>query len=166
MTSWEVWLARAEVEQEEFIECTHARTEMRRRRFSNGSISFMRQCLECGSSVGLAVAQHRVTGTVGEWDDGLRGKINQAKKVAFQKKREGARAAYWAYLQSPEWAKRRALVMERANGLCEGCRSAKATQVHHLTYAHVFEEFLFDLVALCARCHERLHDAEHGPEET
>jgi hypothetical protein len=29
--------------------------------------------------------------------------------------------------------------------------------VHHLTYAHVFNEFLFELMAVCDECHDRLH---------
>lgn len=64
---------------------------------------------------------------------------------------------YAAYLDTFEWAERRDKVLARADGLCEGCGSAEATQVHHLTYAHVGYEFLFELTAICAACHGRLH---------
>ncbi len=64
---------------------------------------------------------------------------------------------YAEYLASQEWWDRRTLVLERSNGLCEGCREAEAVDVHHLSYAHITQEFLFELVALCAPCHERIH---------
>lgn len=59
-------------------------------------------------------------------------------------------------------AAKRARVLLRAGRKCEGC-GEEATQVHHLTYEHVFEEFLFELIAVCRGCHERLHD--HGEDE-
>ena len=64
---------------------------------------------------------------------------------------------YSAYLATPEWAKRRQLVLQRAQGLCEGCRSATPIHVHHLTYEHAGDELLYELVALCRRCHQRAH---------
>lgn len=50
----------------------------------------------------------------------------------------------------------------RARGVCEGCRSARATQVHHLTYQHAGHvvpggELLWELVAVCDDCHDRAH---------
>lgn len=44
--------------------------------------------------------------------------------------------AHNAYLASPEWRDRRQRVMDRAQGQCEGCRLAQATEVHHLSYDH------------------------------
>jgi 5-methylcytosine-specific restriction endonuclease McrA len=67
------------------------------------------------------------------------------------------RAQYKAYLQSREWRERRRLVLNRARGLCERCRRAQATQVHHLTYDHVGKEFLRELIAVCRNCHKRYH---------
>jgi 5-methylcytosine-specific restriction endonuclease McrA len=65
---------------------------------------------------------------------------------------------YNSYLCSPEWQARRALVFDRAGDICEGCRERRATQVHHLTYSHVTNEFLWQLVAICEECHARFHD--------
>lgn len=64
---------------------------------------------------------------------------------------------YRDYLKSQEWAIKRAKVMRRANYRCEGCGDKPAAEVHHLTYEHVTQEFLFELVALCGDCHERIH---------
>lgn len=64
---------------------------------------------------------------------------------------------YRRYLQSPEWEERRFKVLARAHQRCEGCGRAIATQVHHLSYAHVGQEFLWELVAVCEDCHRRCH---------
>jgi hypothetical protein len=69
---------------------------------------------------------------------------------------------YERYLQTYAWGERRRLVMERAGGICEGCRQEPATEVHHLTYKHVGDEFLWELVAVCGWCHSRYHEARHG----
>lgn len=68
------------------------------------------------------------------------------------------RAAYVAYLQTPEWRARRELVMQRAGRLCEGCRLEVATEVHHVTYEHLGNELLWELRAVCRGCHERIHE--------
>lgn len=64
---------------------------------------------------------------------------------------------YQDYLQSPAWKDLRALVLLRSNGRCEGCGRRRAQDIHHLSYAHLYDEFLFELVAVCRRCHERWH---------
>ena len=40
--------------------------------------------------------------------------------------------------------------------MCEGCGVRRAAQVHHLTYEHVGDELLFELVAVCGQCHDRI----------
>jgi 5-methylcytosine-specific restriction endonuclease McrA len=67
-------------------------------------------------------------------------------------------ARYDAYLRTPAWMEKRTAVMRRDNGVCQACLAAPATQVHHLSYKHVFREPLFDLVSICDRCHDALHD--------
>ena len=63
---------------------------------------------------------------------------------------------YTRDLDSPEWRQTRAMVIRRAQGRCEACGHAAATQGHHTTYRHVFAEPLFELVAICRACHDRL----------
>jgi 5-methylcytosine-specific restriction endonuclease McrA len=65
---------------------------------------------------------------------------------------------YGDYLRSDHWQDTRRRVLQRANGFCEGCLQRHATQVHHLTYAHIGAEFLWELVAICDICHSRVHD--------
>lgn len=87
-------------------------------------------------------------------------KFEQKKQEqALKKEQEQAeyKARYYAYLQSAEWAKKRAYVLERDKFLCQICLSARATQAHHLSYNMVFNEPAFHLTSVCKECHERIH---------
>jgi 5-methylcytosine-specific restriction endonuclease McrA len=55
-----------------------------------------------------------------------------------------------------EWRAKSQAVLRRENYVCQGC-GGRATQAHHLTYEHAFNEFLFELVAVCEECHAQLH---------
>jgi hypothetical protein len=66
-------------------------------------------------------------------------------------------ARYRAYLRSPEWAEKRARIMERSGGTCERCRERPAVDVHHLTYDRIYHESPSDLQAVCRTCHDTYH---------
>jgi len=87
-----------------------------------------------------------------EWQDKFR---------SFDEQREQERRewfeAHTEHLGTDEWQEKRVAVLERENGVCQGCREAPAEHVHHLSYAHWRDELLFELVALCKSCHERAH---------
>lgn len=85
----------------------------------------------------------------------------QREREFAQRSRE-RREQYASYLRSPQWLARRAKVMKRAGGICEACLERKATQVHHLTYARIFNEPCFDLRAICDPCHDAIHLTEDG----
>lgn len=122
------------------------------------------QCLECGKLLAGALPYSKATQATPSvdlvalerwWDNeqaGWRQRREQQDEMVRQRTER-----YHMYLQ---WAERCALVLDRANGICEGCRQRKATQVHHLTYQHAGEEFLWELVAVCRECHERVHGGE------
>lgn len=75
---------------------------------------------------------------------------------------------YRRYLFSEKWKQKRQLVFDRARknantdnkfGICERCGYKpwkKCLQVHHLTYEHLFDEPLEDLILLCPKCHKEL----------
>jgi 5-methylcytosine-specific restriction endonuclease McrA len=68
------------------------------------------------------------------------------------------KAWYAWYLRTDAWDQKRRAVLRRANYCCEGCGiDNRKLHVHHLTYAHKGNEFLFELVAVCEVCHERCH---------
>ena len=76
---------------------------------------------------------------------------------AIDERWAGKRLAYDAYLASEAWRAKRAEALRRDKGVCQGCRARQATQVHHLTYAHLGDELLFELISVCDDCHERIH---------
>jgi len=65
---------------------------------------------------------------------------------------------YAEYLQHPEFKAIRKVVMNRANGICEDCKQARATEPHHLKYP---KWGTFDvpenLIAVCHSCHCKRH---------
>jgi 5-methylcytosine-specific restriction endonuclease McrA len=130
---------------------------------------YREQCLRCGESLRAIrvrdVPLARQTRPI-EFDDSLRKAWSEAKWARFREiqdesrdfEREERARQYHAYLATPAWAIKRARVIERAGGLCEGCRKNPPAEVHHLTYERVGREMLFDLVAVCRVCHEIIHD--------
>lgn len=154
----------------EFPRCGHERTEVRKRVQQNGLFA-VRQCLLCGSNCG-AVKKTAVGSVTGlpPWDEQLARDWQEQARSAWQAARDGAQAErdaawrgwYEGYLRSPAWAAKRAAVMTRAGRRCEGCLARPATQVHHLTYARVGREMLFDLVAVCDACHDQIHEDKAG----
>ena len=134
-----------------------------------------KQCINCALRIGQAVKRPPDADELPEFDDAKHDAYKAARKAAlstvdqkyveiqlrrWKGKEDGDsyyRQAHSAYLESPAWKDRRRLVLERAQGLCEGCRKAGATEVHHLSYFHSGQELLFELVALCGDCHDRIH---------
>lgn len=125
---------------------------------SNGAIQYKLQCNECGTSASNPVKREQLAGIeVEPWNHDIAIRVYNERVNAHETKMAEMRAHYSAYLKSPEWARKRAMVMRRASNTCEGCATNRAVQVHHKTYEHVGEEFLWELVAVCVECHERLH---------
>lgn len=76
--------------------------------------------------------------------------------------KEDTRSKYRAYLMSPEWKRKRLMVLKRDNNTCQSCLSRRAIDVHHLTYDHIYNEPLFDLVSVCRDCHESITRMDKG----
>lgn len=146
--------------------CHGEKTELRHRIIANGTSQIVFQCLQCGRSATNPLPKSAVPNylKLPKWDDSIAKAWDRIKHAAHVQEKQEDRAEFFkehdAYLRTPEWRKRRAAVLLRSNGLCEGCREAGATEVHHLTYDNWKAEFLFELVALCHDCHERLHIAK------
>ena len=64
---------------------------------------------------------------------------------------------YEAYLKTPEWKEKRLKVFKRDKNICQGCLEKPAEHVHHLTYARIYNELLYDLISLCKDCHSLAH---------
>lgn len=148
-------------------ECNDTKSELRRRRVSGGAVQLLFQCLTCGRAASLPIAKNLVLGrpeALPEWDEGLQKQYfehnDRASKIKRQQEHAEWLQAHTDYLQSRKWKSLRARVLTRSGGLCEGCRSSPATQVHHLTYDHWRDELLWELVAICNDCHHRAHRVE------
>ena len=80
------------------------------------------------------------------------------------------RAAYKVYLKSDRWQKIRAIVLKRADYICERCKNNRAVQVHHAQYPDCFKRGIFierenlsHLTALCDKCHAEIHHRDNPP---
>ncbi len=147
------------------FDCKHPERELRRRVIKGGSVAYVRQCKACGqvsNPVKTALAlQESAGGAIPAYDAEAEDAWNTRKHAAYKSieaELDGKVSnEYEEYLQSELWLAKRALVLRRAGKLCEGCLERPPTQVHHLTYQHVGEEFMWELVAVCDECHERAH---------
>ena len=160
---------------QEQAHCIHTKAELRERSVKGGATQIVAQCLRCGEAAGPPIKRTAAPKLLPPWDEKLRkgfddwrraelARITQ-KHVRIQRDgREDFWDKYAEYLQSEAWATKRSKIMTRARGVCEGCGERQATQVHHLTYARVFNEMLFDLVAVCDDCHDRCHTKDEPDE--
>lgn len=67
---------------------------------------------------------------------------------------------YQEYLQTPEWAAKRKLTLERDGYRCRVCNSEQQLRAHHRTYERRGNEDLDDLTTLCQPCHDRFHNGK------
>lgn len=77
---------------------------------------------------------------------------------------EGDLIHYVDYIKSPQWKEKRKLVLQRDKYICKSCLNAKATEVHHISYRHLTNEPLFELVSVCRDCHQTITNMDHGSE--
>jgi transcription elongation factor Elf1 len=127
-------------------------------------------CLEC-QTCGKRNAVKRVVLTPTQIvnakpaSDTLSQEYWKQRQGEWQRERDEKNTEWWrrynGYLQTPKWRDKRDRVLRRDNYVCKACEHRRATQAHHLTYKHAFDEPLFDLIAICDLCHESLHTMEH-----
>lgn len=154
----------------ERFDCQHEQTALRKRVVRGGAVQYVHQCQRCGESQRQPLAKAKALRECGgveppPFDNALVESWEQRRNESAASINERfSKSAFFAqydeYLKSSAWARRRQLVLKRAQGTCEGCGERPPVQVHHLTYEHVSNEYLFELVALCDQCHERLHEDE------
>jgi hypothetical protein len=162
----------------EELRCDHAETALRRRTLQVGGQSVhhaWRQCLRCGKNLGAQKMHPLGSVRVADlepfdeqlpalWQQRWRARLEELRRQQQAQEAEEWWSHYEAYLQTAAWQDRRRRVLERDGYVCQGCQGGsglRATQAHHLTYEHVGEEFLWELVAVCMDCHARLHPRAH-----
>ena len=67
---------------------------------------------------------------------------------------------YHEYMKSPEWKAKREERLKHDKYQCQLCHTAINLVVHHLTYDRLGDEDLNDLVTLCKKCHEKVHEKD------
>lgn len=67
---------------------------------------------------------------------------------------------YDAYLKSDLWKKNKTYALKRAGYKCQLCGSAMNLHVHHITYENLGMEEDEDLLVVCKKCHEKLHEKD------
>lgn len=151
-------------------ECVHPKPEFRRLKTSNGGFQLRKQCLDCGELVGGSYKRDMVP-VFNQWplvDEVARQRSQNVHRDKFDRRqqlieqfRQEEQQAFWdyynAHLNSSEWREKCRLKRERANNLCEGCGVNKVNHIHHLTYENLGDELLFELVAVCVECHQKIH---------
>lgn len=140
--------------------CSDTAVQLRRRTIANGSFQFAEQCVTCGRMRSNAIKASLVMHpeTTPPWDNELANAYEAVRAAQYKQEHSEWLIEHDAYLKSREWREKRSLVMKRAGAMCEGCGTNRATQVHHRTYDHWKKEFLWELVAICDECHDRVHD--------
>jgi 5-methylcytosine-specific restriction endonuclease McrA len=147
-----------------YPQCRHEHTEIRYKVISGGRKQVATQCLDCGINVdgrwlpqtGLDMASLK------PWDETIalnyqRATASQRNATLYQE-RLRRHEEYERYIcSSDNWQAVRTKVMKRDAYLCQGCLENAATDVHHLSYTHLFDEVMFNLVAVCRDCHKKIH---------
>lgn len=68
---------------------------------------------------------------------------------------------YKEYLESNKWKEFREKVLKRDNYKCTKCGNTNELCIHHITYDNFGNENLEDVVTLCSKCHEEIHNTKN-----
>ena len=157
------------------MNCDCPDPKLSKRTIKGGTVVYQYQCHQCWESVGPFVSHDvakklELKGVVVYAYNKGQQKVQREKTQSVwreerekkESEREQVRQQWWQeynqYLNSPKWRAKRFAVLSRANNTCECCLAAKATEVHHLSYANTFNEFLGELAATCGDCHKKAHE--------
>ena len=141
--------------------CLHTERAYRRYRRTDGRDEVRHQCLSCGDRASVipkaqATAQGIFVDQLPDCEPELTEKLSEASQRNSAARLEKWFSVYQNYLQSQEWRSIRERVLARDRHRCQGCLQEDAIEAHHLTYANIGDEFLFELVAIGKRCQGRL----------
>lgn len=164
---------------EEF-HCHHPSTKLFVQTCANGTRKWSRRCTTCFEPIGKAWLSHSEVSAIAdqaleydsslrlEWSNKqcqrrqeLRASIERQISELWERKKHDRKDEYGRYLLTDKWRSKRDRVLQRDGFKCQACFLRPATQVHHKTYEHIFDEPLFDLVSVCDTCHDALHKHDH-----
>lgn len=67
---------------------------------------------------------------------------------------------YDDYIKSKHWQDKKQEYFRFHDRQCIECGSIKAIHLHHMTYEHIGNERLSELIPLCEMCHKATHSAD------
>jgi len=102
----------------------------------------------------LALIKKEIKGTIPKRFRALEKHISEEAKERLRE------MPYQEFLGTIYWDIVRRYVLWKRKFICELCKSNGELNVHHKTYDHRGEEYLFleDLIVLCQPCHAKFHD--------
>jgi len=155
--------------------CKCENIEVRERTYRDGRKALFEQCVDCGAAHGSAIKRTpelESKGQIKSWAEAKAFDMDAFSRIRSALERERrdylsktAQKEHIAYIDSDDWKQMRKKVLKRDNYLCQGCLTAKATEVHHMTYQHWKEEFAWELYSVCRACHERYHKDDKNTDD-
>lgn len=145
--------------------CRTPELEMVTKEIQGGGVTVRNQCTNCGALVGTALPQKSLLlDEINPINETLTQEYFLNKNEEFSKlqveidqlKRGDFWTQYKEYLESDKWKGKREKVLERDGRQCQACLDNPANEVHHLTYKHLYNEPLFELVSVCKLCHDHI----------
>jgi len=82
---------------------------------------------------------------------------NTDNKIGNPEVHKMAGLSYYAYLKTDHWQHIRRTKLRLTRNRCQLCGSRNKLNVHHRSYAEVYQEQLDDLIVLCEQCHSTFH---------
>lgn len=163
----------------EYFDCEHKNYKLIALKMSNDKIMVKKFCTDCEHTFDNPVKQlgidiSKLHNTTNESYHNFRTEKDRRFLIAYSefiKNRTSiksllAKSAYSDYVNSENWKRKRELAIKRDNETCQICGN-KFQDVHHLTYQHKENEYVFELVCLCRKCHiEHYHPERKAPELT
>ena len=152
---------------EEFA-CEHTERAVSRKTTKDGRHVYYRQCTRCGDGKvikktealtacgGYAPVSDFNHQLVADWCNRKLERMRQIQREETDQQNAEWWEAYETYLATDKWKRKRSAVLKRDGFICQACLTRRASQCHHLTYKHVFNEPLFELVAVCEVCHDKI----------
>lgn len=156
--------------------CGHGGYVLRIHTHVNGVKQYKLMCVTCGQRGNAVPKSHdMVLDLWGEEPPEVDHSLSEQFYAEEYRKRQADREAeqqeksnrWWTeynqYLNSDKWRGKRGKVLARDGYKCQAAMHrciGKATHVHHLTYDHVFNEPLFDLISVCEMCHHQITELD------
>jgi hypothetical protein len=145
--------------------CTNYNIIKVKKTSDNNTVHVYTQCTSCGYKENGPISKKEIDlDSLPLFNDDLLNSLttdiyseyNSIQTELDEKKRDDFFIKYNEYLKTDIWKSKRERVLKRDKNLCQACLKRKASEVHHLSYKHVFNEPLFELVSVCNICHKEI----------